>query len=78
MLLAGHNKLAQEHSDLGMTLRYSHTGLDSKRKAVESLTGHILSMTGCGFLTQVRHESGCYFVCIVCQNIYRKIVITPN
>lgn len=32
------------HSDLSMTLRYSHIGFDTKRNAIESLTNHILAM----------------------------------
>ncbi len=30
------------HSSLGMLQKYSHTGLDSKRNAIEMLTGHVL------------------------------------
>lgn len=33
------------HSTLDMTLRYSHTGLDSKKKAIQALTDHVLSMS---------------------------------
>ena len=33
------------HSTLDMTLRYTHINLDSKRKAIESYTGHILNNT---------------------------------
>lgn len=32
------------HSTLAMTLRYSHTNLDSKKKAIQVLTDHVLSM----------------------------------
>lgn len=32
------------HSDLSMTLRYSHIGFDTKRNAIESLTNHVLAM----------------------------------
>lgn len=32
------------HSTLDMTLRYSHTGLDSKKKAIETLTEYVLSI----------------------------------
>ncbi|MCK6468637.1 MAG: tyrosine-type recombinase/integrase [Candidatus Brocadia sinica] len=31
------------HSSLAMLQRYSHTGLDNKRRAIEALTGHVLS-----------------------------------
>lgn len=31
------------HSSLDMTLRYSHTGLDSKRQAIEAMTEHVIS-----------------------------------
>ncbi|MEK6635427.1 MAG: tyrosine-type recombinase/integrase [Planctomycetota bacterium] len=33
------------HTSLDMTLRYSHGGLDSKKKAIDMLTGHILSIS---------------------------------
>ena len=33
------------HSDLSMTLRYSHAGLDGKKRAIESFTNHILGMS---------------------------------
>ena len=33
------------HSTLDMTLRYSHTGLDSKKKAIRVLTDYVLSMS---------------------------------
>ena len=33
------------HSSLGMLQKYSHTGLDSKRNAIEMLTGHVLSVS---------------------------------
>ncbi|WP_052565162.1 MULTISPECIES: tyrosine-type recombinase/integrase [Candidatus Brocadia] len=32
------------HSSLGMLQRYSHTGLDSKKRAVQALTDHVLGM----------------------------------
>ena len=32
------------HSDLSMTLRYSHAGLDGKKRAIETFTNHILGM----------------------------------
>ncbi len=32
------------HSSLDMTLRYSHTGLDSKRRAIETLTEHVIGI----------------------------------
>ena len=32
------------HSDLSMTLRYSHTGLDGKKRVIETFTNHILGM----------------------------------
>lgn len=32
------------HSTLNMTLRYSHTGLDSKKKAIQVLTDHVLNV----------------------------------
>lgn len=32
------------HSTLDMTLRYSHTGLDSKKKAIQALTDHVLAV----------------------------------
>lgn len=31
------------HSSLDMTLRYSHTGLDSKRRAIDAMTDHVLN-----------------------------------
>lgn len=33
------------HSTLDMTLRYTHVNLDSKRKAIEAYTGHVLNNT---------------------------------
>lgn len=68
------------HSDLSMTLRYSHTGLDSKRKAVESLTEHILSINMTSVVSQtgtaqMRHENNGYFVCLVYRDTYRKTPI---
>ena len=33
------------HSDLSMTMQYIHTGLESKRRAVDALTNHVLK--GC-------------------------------
>lgn len=32
------------HSSLAMTLRYSHTGLDSKKRAVEAMAEHVLAI----------------------------------
>jgi integrase len=32
------------HSSLGMLQKYSHTGLDSKKRAIQSLTNHVLGM----------------------------------
>ena len=39
------------HSDLSMTLRYSHAGLDGKKRAIEAFTNHILGMNESGFTT---------------------------
>ena len=33
------------HSSLGMLQKYLHTGLDSKRKAIEMLTSHVLGVS---------------------------------
>lgn len=33
------------HSSLGMLQKYSHSGLDSKKKAIEALTYHVLGMS---------------------------------
>jgi integrase len=33
------------HSSLGMLQRYSHTQLDSKKKAIQALTNHVLGMS---------------------------------
>lgn len=34
------------HSSLSMLQKYSHTGMDNKQKAIQSLTDHILGMSG--------------------------------
>lgn len=31
------------HSNLGMLQKYSHTGLDSKQRAIQALNSHVLS-----------------------------------
>lgn len=36
------------HSSLGMLQRYSHTGLDNKQRAIQSLTDHVLSIKSGG------------------------------
>ena len=33
------------HSSLGMLQKYSHSGLDSKQRAIQALTNHILGMS---------------------------------
>jgi len=39
------------HSSLGMFQKYSHTGLDSKQRAIQALSSHIL--TACRNINQV-------------------------
>jgi integrase len=41
------------HSSLGMLQRYSHTGLDNKQRAIQSLTDHILSIKSSGNNTRL-------------------------
>ena len=31
------------HSSLGMLQKYSHTGLDNKKRAIQALTDHVLT-----------------------------------
>lgn len=45
MVLTNPSTLHLGHFTLNVTLRYSHTGLDSKKKDVETLTGHVLSIS---------------------------------
>ena len=34
--------LRLKHSSLGMLQKYSHTGLDNKKRAIQALTDHVL------------------------------------
>lgn len=46
------------HSKVDMTLRYSHIGLESKKRAVQALTDHVLGMSEKAILPLVIQKTG--------------------